>query len=186
MNTVIFEGFTVGDLFIQLLGFLGLLFSVISFQCRKHRTIMLFRTLDEFAFAIQYFFLGAYTGVAMNLIGCVRNELFAWQVKNEKSTMVSRVIFSVLFTVFSIATWGGFKSILVGIAKVVSTCAYGCRNKLAMRWMVLGTSVTWLIYNAAIGSVGGVLCESFSVVSIIVALIRIRNGKLEKEEKAAA
>ena len=61
------------QIIIQAIGILGILASVIAFQKKKHNQILLFKTLNEFLFAIQYFLLGAYTGMAMNLVGCVRN-----------------------------------------------------------------------------------------------------------------
>ena len=65
------------DIIIQSIGGIGLLCAVIAFQCKKHKNVMLFRTLNEMFFAIQYLCLASYTGVAMNLIGSVRNIIFA-------------------------------------------------------------------------------------------------------------
>ena len=73
------------DLALQLIGCFGILASMISFQCKKHRSILFFRTLNEAIFALQYILLGAYTGAAMNVVGCVRNSVFSSQVqKNTK------------------------------------------------------------------------------------------------------
>ena len=64
------------DIIIQLIGGMGIIASIISFQCKKHNSILFFRTLNEAIFALQFFLLGAYTGMTMNLIGCVRNIIF--------------------------------------------------------------------------------------------------------------
>lgn len=161
------------DILIQMIGFLGITASVISFQCKKHDKIMLFRTLNELVFAIQYFMLEAYTGMAMNLVGCVRNHIFSNQVKKGKNTTYSVIFFSVLFFMFGIITWQGPKSILIIVAKILSTVAYGNKNTTFVRCTVLITSTSWLIYNAFIFSIAGVLCEAFTLASIIVGLIRI-------------
>ncbi|MBQ8670502.1 MAG: YgjV family protein, partial [Oscillospiraceae bacterium] len=39
---------------VQLLGVLGLCASVAAFQCKKHKPIVLLRTLNELAFGLQY------------------------------------------------------------------------------------------------------------------------------------
>lgn len=173
-----FFNLSLYNLFVQALGFIGVICSIISFQCKKHKQIILFRTLNELFFGVQYTLLGAYTGAAMNAVGCVRNICFSKQVEKGKSTTVTRIIFSVLFIAFSIATRNGTKSILIGLAKVASTFAYGCKNTLLMRVIILATSTAWLIYNVMIFSIAGVFCEAFTICSIIIALARIRLNKL--------
>lgn len=156
----------------EIFGVLGIASSIISFQCNKHGKIMLFRTLNEFLFAIQYIMLGAYTGAAMNIVGCVRNEIFAYQVKKGKSTNLVRFIFSALFLISGLLTWGGAKSILIIFAKITSTYAYGSEKTKNIRLLILTTCTCWLIYNAFVGSVTGVLCETFTLASIILGIIR--------------
>lgn len=161
------------NLSVQLIGAVGIISSIISFQCRKHKSLMIFRTGNELLFAVQYIMLGAYTGAAMNLIGCLRNVIFARTVEKGKSTMMQRILFSVLFIIFSLITWTGLKSILIGIAKVVSTAAYGNKNVAIVRIMILFTSISWFIYNAMVGSIAGCICELFTICSIIVGIVRI-------------
>ena len=157
---------------IQGIGGIGIVASIISFQCKKHKSILLFRTLNEFFFAIQYFLLGAYTGMAMNLVGCVRNTIFSRQVEKEKKTTVAMVIFSILFVGFGVVTWQGLKSILIIVAKVLSTMAYGNKNTRVVRGILFITCTSWLIYNACVFSIAGVLCEAFTLGSLIVGTMR--------------
>lgn len=173
------------QIIIQSIGALGIIASIIAFQTKKHNQILLFRTLNEFLFAIQYVLLGAYTGMAMNLVGCVRNIIFTKQVEKGKKTTVSIIIFSVLFAGFGIATWAGAKSLLVIAAKVLSTVAYGNKNTRVVRVIILFTSTCWLIYNAYVFSIAGMLCEAFTIISLTVGVMRfdvIPYFKLKKEE----
>lgn len=160
------------EILIQAIGFGGVIASTASFQSKKHGKILFFRTLNEFFFAIQYFLLGAYTGTAMNLLGCVRNVIFTRQVEKKKSTKYSVIVFSILFTVFGIITWQGAKSILIIVAKFLSTVAYGNKNTTIVRGLTLITSTSWLIYNAFVFSIAGILCEAFTIVSLIAGIIR--------------
>lgn len=161
------------QIFIQLIGAFGILASVISFQCKKHKSILFFRTLNEFIFAIQYLLLGAYTGMSMNLVGCVRNIIFSKQVESNRKTTKSVAVFSALFIVFGIFSWQGAKGILIIIAKVLSTLAYGNKNTTLVRCIILITSTSWLVYNVYIFSIAGILCEAFTLVSIISGIIRL-------------
>lgn len=171
------------EILIQGIGFLGIAASIISFQCKNHKGIIAFRTLNEFLFAIQYFLLGAYTGMAMNIIGCIRNIIFAEMVKAKKKTTVMCFIFSVVFLLFTALTWSGLKSILIGFAKVVSTFAYGNKNTTVIRWLILLTCCCWLIYNISVNSLAGALCEAFTICSIIVGIIRIDILHKNKKER---
>ena len=158
---------------IELIGALGIIASIISFQCKKHNSILLFRTLNEFLFAIQYFLLGAFTGMAMDLVGCARNIIFTKQVEKGKKTTTSTVVFSILFFAFGIFTWQGAKSILIIIAKILSTLAYGNKNTTIVRVIIFITSSSWLVYNYFVSSYAGMLCEIFTLVSLIIGIIRL-------------
>lgn len=160
------------QIIIQAIGGLGIIASIIAFQTKKHNQILLFKTLNEFLFAIQYFLLGAYTGMAMNLVGCVRNIIFTKQVEKGKKTIFSVILFSILFTAFGIVTWGGAKSLLIIVAKVLSTVAYSNKNTTVVRGIILITSISWLIYNVCVFSIAGILCEAFTLISLVVGIIR--------------
>ena len=160
------------NLIIQGLGAIGIIASIISFQCKNHKKILLFRTLNEFFFGIQYFLLGAYTGMATNFVGCVRNVIFSKRVENKKSTRITIALFSIFFTAFGILTWQGVKSILVIAAKLLSTIAYGNKNETVVRSVIFVTSTCWLVYNVAAGSAAGVLCEAFTLCSLIVGILK--------------
>lgn len=161
------------NIFVQLIGVMGIIFSILSFQCKKHKPLMLLRTANELFFALQYILLGANTGAAMNIIGCSRNLIFAKMVEKGKSTVKMRVAFSVIFLMFSIFTWSGFKSILVGIAKVISTFAYGSASTGIVRVLIFITSISWFVYNVIVGSYAGCVCEFLTMCSIVVGIIRI-------------
>lgn len=164
---------TAYNIILQGVGILGIIASIISFQCRRHKPLMIFRTLNELLFAVQYLMLGAYTGMAMNIVGCIRNMMFAKMVEKEKNTIPARIFFSTAFIVFCLATWAGAKSILIGVAKVISTFAYGSKSTGIVRLLVLFTSIAWLSYNFMVGSYAGFACEAISICSILTGIIRI-------------
>lgn len=160
------------EVVIQLIGALGIISSICSFQCKKHKNILAFKTASEFIFAVQYFFLNAYTGVAMELVGCVRNMIFTKQVEKNRDTKPMIALFSIIFLVSGILTWESWISILGIVAKILSTLAYGNKNTRLIRWVIFGTSTCWLIYNSVVFSIAGILCELFTLISVIIALIR--------------
>ena len=171
-------------LLIEILGILGIVASIVGFQCKKHNHIMISRTANELLFGVQYLLLGAYTGMAMNGVGCIRNLIFRHTVKHNKNTTLWVVIFNIFFIAFGIITWTGPKSMLIIIAKVLSTVAYSLKNTTYLRGIILVTASFWLIYNVCVGSVAGAINEGLTLVSIIVGTIRM--DILPKLKKATA
>lgn len=171
------------NLIVQLLGLLGIIANVMTFQSSEHKKLIVLKTANELLFGVQYLLLGAYTGMAMNFVGCVRNVIFGKMVEKEKSTVPARWAFSILFVIFAVITRSGFKSVLIGGAKVLSTVAYGSKNVFFVRILVFITSICWFCYNFQVGSVAGCVCEGLALVSIIVGIIRIDIPAL-KESRA--
>ena len=157
---------------VELLGAFGILFAVLAFQCKKHHRVIAYRNLNSLFFAGQYILLGAYTGMAMDLLSVVRNTIFAAEVKRGKSTRLSVTAFCVIYLVAGIVFWEGPRSFLLIAAKFISTAAYGNKNLLVMRLLVLLTSTSWLFYNLFVGSYAGMLCEALTLISILISLFR--------------
>ena len=161
------------DIVIQAIGGLGIIASIAAFQFKKHGTILLFRTLNELLFTVQYFLLGAWTGAAASVIGIARNLIFKRRVEKKQNTAFFIALFSALFTIFGILTWEGPKSILIIVAKVLSTVSYGNKNTTVIRTIGLITTTSWLVYNWFVFSIAGVLCEAFTLTSLIVGIVRL-------------
>lgn len=160
------------ELLIQGIGFVGILSTVLAYQCRSYGPIMVLRTLNELIFTVQYLFLGAYTGAAVGVLGCIRNTLFLRYTRKGKSTRGWQAVFCVLFTGVSILTWTGLESILTIIAKLASTLSYGSSNPRVIRLVTLCSSSCWLIYNAYVFSMAGVLAEVVTLASVVVGILR--------------
>ncbi len=161
------------NMLIQAIGYIGLIFAIIAFQCKIHKKVMIYRTLNEMFFAVQYFLLGSYTGVIMNLVGSVRNLTFAKYVETGKSTKALQVLFCIAFVVLGISTSKGLVSIMVILAKIITTIAYSMKNTTYVRLLTLPTNICWLVYNIVYSSSAGILCELFTISSIVTAIIRL-------------
>lgn len=161
------------EVFVQLIGWLGTAAGISSFQCKKHKGILLLRTLCEALFAVQYVFLGSYTGAVMNVISSIRNVIFTRQVAKNKSTTAMVVLFSAVIVVFGALTWQGWTSVLAITAKIISTVSYGNKNPRIIRGLGAVTGSGWLVHNVLVGSAAGVANEIFTLVSIAIATVRL-------------
>ncbi len=92
------------ELVIQIIGFIGIALNIISVQFNSHFKIMLFKTLGSLTFVIQYVFLGAWVGMIMDFIGCIRNIIFTHNVQKGKSNKWWIVFFTAFTFVAGVVT----------------------------------------------------------------------------------
>lgn len=174
------------DTIIQIIGFLGMAANFLSFQFKKHRQILFFRTVNESLFILQYFLLGAFSGAYLNLVGCIRNVIFTKQVAADKKTTVTTIVFCALFTVFGLLTFDGLKSVMLILAKVLSTVAYGNKNTTVIRVVSFLTHISYLFYNISVFSLAGAISDVILLISLIIAITRFDIlPKMQRKEKTA-
>lgn len=160
------------EIFIQSIGIIGIIAAIIAFQAKKHRNIILFRNANTLLFALQYFLLGAYSGAAMNMLSLLRNEIYSWCIKRNKKTIYAQIVFCSIYIVSGILTWAGIESLIIIISKLFSTYAFGVKDTKVLRILSLISVSCMLVYNIYARSWAGVICEIFTITSLIIALVR--------------
>ncbi len=192
------------DIFVQGIGVLAVACTIIAVQFNSHFKILLFKTFSELLFAVQLFFFGSYTGVAMNLLGIVRNVIFTYTVKNNKNvkpwiiffvivtlaTGITTTILSFNATLNSIISRYNnytlsiilviFITILPIVAKTLTTVAYAMKNPHKLRMLNLPSLICWLSHDLIIFSIAGISNNVFGIISVIVAEIRYKKIKNDK------
>lgn len=162
----------IWDLVIQFIGFLALAASLISFQFKKHGRILLFRTASELIFALQYILLGAWTAAIMDGISVVRNLLYTTLVKKNRSTAPVIVAFSIFVVITGLVAYDGIISLLPIISKLLTTVSYGMKKEKWLRLITLPSCIFWIIYNVFVGSLAGILADSMTLVSLLIAIYK--------------
>ena len=161
------------DILVQMIGFVAVAFFILSYQMRSNRLLFLFQLLGCLLFCIQFCILGAYSGAAGLLINILRNVLLLmapkWKWVRTKLTLV---VILVMITGMTIATWNGLISLLPALSVGITTIGYWTDNGQKIRASQLMGSPCTLVYDALIGSWGGVLSESITLVSIVVSIFR--------------
>ena len=146
----------------------------ISFQQNKSRGILLFQILANTAFVFHFIFLGAPEGAAMNLISLTRNFVFYQKDRHIKSA--DNQFWLYMFTAVTIAagiiTWKSWLSLLPTIGMVLSGFALYSKNPRTNRLVFFPSSPLWLIYDILSHSIAGTITEIFSLISLIIAIVR--------------
>ena len=171
------------DFLIQCIGFLGLGLSIAAYQFKKHRNIVLCKMSSELVFAIQYIFLGAWTAAILDGVSVVRNSLYTYLVKRNRSTTPVIIAFGLFVIGTGVATFDGWLSLLPIGAKLLTTISYGMKNERLLRFITIPSCIMWSIYNLFVGSLGGTLGDLLALFSILIAVYKfdIRKAKVATE-----
>ena len=164
----------MNDLAIQVIGFVGVLFFVVSYQIKSNKYLFLMQLLGAAMFCCQFLLLGANSGAA-NLIAIIIRNLLLMNYRNHAwiRSRWTEAAFLAAFTVIFIVTWQGPISILPYMAMFITTVTYWTDNAQKIRLGNLACgSPCWLVYDTIIGSWGGVLNESITLGSIIFSIWR--------------
>lgn len=168
----------------QLVGYVGMACALLSYQCKKNRNYFFLQTGCALAFTLQYFLLGAWSAMLLNVVAIFRGITFSLGAKWRKLTLVillecgfiATALLSVL--VFDEIWW---IALCVFIAQAGGTLAMWTRNGKTIRYTQLAVvSPLWLVNNFYYFSIGGILCESFNIVSVIISIFRFRKTGYDK------
>ena len=160
------------DILIQIIGIAAMIFSVFSFQMNKHKHIMIMQILATSLFGLQYFMLGAYTGMAVDAVAAIRGIVFYNKDKKWASSNIWIAVFIVMFIVSGIFTWQGPSSLLMTGAMILNTFSFSFTKPKLVRSTILISSPLVLIYNIITGSIGGIINEICVELSSVVGLLR--------------
>ena len=153
-------------------GALGLILSIIAFQFKKHKHIVLLKLSSELTFSIQYILLGAWTGAVLDFISVIRNYLFYRLVKKNISTTPVIIVFGLFVIVTGFITFDGFISLLPIGSKLLTTVSYGMKNEKWLRLITLPSCILWIIYNLFVGSWAGAVTDAITLMSILIAIYK--------------
>ncbi len=155
----------------QGVGILGMAFAILSFQCKNNRVFFVMQGLSGASFSLHFFLLGNPTAGYINMINILRGYTFGYTKDKLRNTLTVTVM--LLYTVSSVLTYSSWVSLLLMAVQLSATAVMWTGNPRAIRYLqVFFVSPSWLYQNLLTGSVGGVVCECFNMVSVIVSFLR--------------
>lgn len=168
---------------IQAIGFLAVLFFFMSFQVKTNKGLFIMQMLGCLTFSVQFALLGAFSGCLSQLINIARNIMLT---RYNDSRIVRWkgwvVIFSALAVGVMLFTWSGWVSILPATGTVMGTIGSWTNNARKIRITNLLGSPCLLLYDALVGSWGGIINESIVMASILISIVRFGWGALDGDK----
>ena len=184
------------EIIAQILGIFGMVFMISSYQVKSQRGLILVQLFGAVFFFLNFLLLGIASGMVLagtvlNFIGIFRCIVFSNKEKfhaNNKAWLVGFIIsyfaaYALVFTV--LGTEPTPLNLLIELLPVIgmisANVAFFKNDAKSVRLLGFITSPAWLIYDVIRLSIGGVITEVLSLVSIIVGLIRYDIKKKGKE-----
>ena len=133
-------------------------------------------------FGLQYFLLGAYTGLALDIAGVLRDIVYYNKDKKWASSNWWTVFWVLVMLVVGIFTYQNWISLLMTAAMMLNTVSFSFTKPKLVRTTILISSPLLLVYNILTGSIGGVINELFTEISSVVGIIRY---DIKKKDKTA-
>ncbi len=169
---------------IQLIGYGGMICAFLSFQCRKNRNFFIFQTLCGLFFALQFALLGGWSGFLSNMFAILRGAALAGGDRwHKRPVLLGLEAAFVLCFILSVAVFGEpwYIAALLFVAQAGGTLAMWTDDGRKIRlFQFCGSSPIWLYHNIFYAfSLGGILCETFNMVSVAVSFIRFRKTGFE-------
>ena len=174
------------------LSLLGMVFTVMSFQARSKKWLLIIQTIGSTLFFISYFFLGGIFGAIINSYYLIRNFVFMAidSGKDRRKAKIACALFCTLYVLtYAVYTLINKPDLITGLlntlpvlASIPGTIALIETRPVRLRLWKYPDSICWLTYNVCVLSLGGILCEIFNLTSNTISIIRFRDRKKAPDE----
>ena len=166
----------------QIIGIFAMAAIILSFQFKNKRAVLACQLIGSALFAVNMYML-AFVGAILNTVGIVRALVYMQKEKIKIPIAIINLLFLISFVAAYVLVFTVFDKSptlfnlvieflpIIGMSAV--TLEFSKTDSRSIRIFGLINSPCWLIYNCFNFTIGGILCEVISLVSIISAMIRI-------------
>lgn len=170
------------EIIAQVIGIIAMCFNIISYQGKNQRTVITLQLFGSSLFAVNYLLLGANVGGILNILAIIRAVVFIFRDKFKADKIYWLIafiasyisVYILNFTVFGKepTVFNLIIELLPVIAMLTLNIGYRFKNPAYIRRCGLISSPSWLIYNLVANAWGAILCEIFTLVSILIGILR--------------
>lgn len=157
----------------QIIGGLAVSVWVLSIQNKERKNILIFQSIANLLYTIEYTLLGAYSAASMNLIGTIRCFIFS-KIDEDKSKKLL-IPFIILILILGILTYNGIISLIPIIIYIFYTISSAKTDAKWNRIVILITAFIWIYYNYKVEAYITIVGNIFEIISGLAALIRFKN-----------
>ena len=169
----------------QSFGIIGMILTVYSFQEKNNKKFFIKQGLAGSMFFLNFILIDAFSAAFFNLTNLIRGSLYSKKTGKKSSLIIVLCLYTACFafSVFLVknAPMQIFLSALVFSTLILMSVLMWQGNGKNIRYgQFFVSSPSWLIHNFINFSLGGILCEVFSMSSVIISFVRYGKNGFEK------
>ena len=151
----------------EIVGFVAILFNFLIYQQKDRKNLLTIKVLSGFTWALHYGLLFAFSGMAVCLIGFLRDLTFLITVdKKIKNRIWLLLVFATISITTSIFTYNDLFDLLPTLASLIAVFSYWQQRPKITKILGLPISISMLTYDIIKLSYMGITNEIFTLISI--------------------
>ena len=163
----------------EIIGYIGVIFSIISFSSHKTKNIRAYGILAITFFMISVYGNGGMNGAFVSLVSLVV-KILAYFVEETKLRSLKIITPFIAVFFYLVINEEGIIGILPAIALVITAFADLQREPIRMKEIYVLALIPWLIYAINLESTSAILYEALGIVILLYTIYVLKNKKTKK------
>jgi hypothetical protein len=161
------------SLLIHATGIFALALNVVALVCTCERSLRLRSGVAGMVWALNNFLMGANVAAALSVVSAGRTATSAVTLGAHRTRALAFAGFAALTLVVGALTWGGWASLLMIAASLMSTYAVFHLTGRSLRWVMVAVSALWMFNAWSVGSWEQMAANVISAAASMVGAFRI-------------
>lgn len=165
----------------------GLITFVISMQQKTKEKILVLQIVSFIMYAIQYFILGAYTGMTIYLINILRNITFYVCEKKNINNKYFAMEFIIISVIIGVMQYNNIYDLLPTMTIIINILSTMQKKVIRLKYGQVLASLIWIIYDVISKAYVAGISEIIIIISVIISMLKqkyniktLNNGKKKK------
>ena len=160
-------------LLIHVSGLVALALNVVALVCTCERSLRLRSGVAGMIWALNNFLMGANVAAALSVVSAGRTAASAVTLGERRARSVVFAGFAALTLAVGLWTWGGWASLLMVGASLLSTYAVFHLTGRSLRWVMVTVSALWMFNAWSVGSWEQIAANVISAAASLYGACRV-------------
>lgn len=170
---------TVGEIF----GLVAIIVNFLIYQQKERDSLLKVKLLSDLAWTLHYGLLTAFSGMAVCLVGALRETVFILTKDKQDNRKYFLLAFCLISIITSLLTMKDAYGLLPAVASLIAVFSYWQANTTVTKLLGLPISLTMLTYDFVRFSIMGIINEILTIISILIFFIFTYLKRNSKDKK---
>ncbi|MBE7059984.1 MAG: YgjV family protein [Ruminococcaceae bacterium] len=161
------------NLIVQLIGIVAMLLCLLCYHFKKRQHLLITKLLADILWALHYILIGGVSAFLTNVV-CTMRETVYLVDKSEKRRPLQLIFFLALIWILVIIFNKGAAGVLPAVASSLGTYSFWQKSITKTRIIALLIAILMFTYDIFFKSYAGLINESFTMISVIIAMINAK------------